>query len=298
MNATPHAPHIEQTGRIGHTVFSIWEPRQRRAGASDVPVVLLHGASSSRRTWSPLLPALAGRDVIAVDIRGHGDSGFPDGRRNRAEVSLDVAAVLDTLEIGRAAFLGASLGAALSINLAEQRPDLAAGLVLEDPPLRAGTEPASFVEEMREHLARAAALSPAEVIDDVRKAMPLASDDEVRIVAEDRQRFDVRFTEYGLDWFLRPWREVFAEVACPITVLAGEPALGSVVTAVEEADCLRLLNAPSRFLRLPGAGHSIRRDVPAAYHEAVLAALDDIDRAERGGPDGWPEAGSAVPGKD
>jgi pimeloyl-ACP methyl ester carboxylesterase len=40
-----------------------------------VPVVLVHGITESRRSWDPLLPALAAtHDVLRVDLRGHGES--------------------------------------------------------------------------------------------------------------------------------------------------------------------------------------------------------------------------------
>ncbi|WP_405976606.1 alpha/beta hydrolase [Streptomyces sp. NBC_00988] len=259
--------------------------------------MLLHGASSSRRAWSTLLPVLAGRLVVAVDVRGHGESGFPDGPLDRADVSRDVATVLDDLDIARAAVIGASLGAALAVNLSAQRPDLVAGLVLEDPPLRAGTEPASYVQEMRHNLSRAAALTPAQLLDEVRRAMPEASEDAVRIVAEDRAKFDPRFVEYGLDWFVRPWRRVFAEAPFRITVLAGDPERGSIVTYQEEAECVRLLGR-DEVRRIPGAGHVVRRDAPTPYAQAVVTALEGIDSTEEDhAAPGGTQSGGARPGE-
>ena len=42
---------------------------------SGPPLVLVHGITESRRTWDPLIPSLAERfDVVAVDLRGHGES--------------------------------------------------------------------------------------------------------------------------------------------------------------------------------------------------------------------------------
>ncbi|MFJ3800042.1 alpha/beta fold hydrolase [Streptomyces sp. NPDC090088] len=286
MSATPHitARHIEEAGRTGHLAWSRWEPvpAQGDDGTSPLPTVLLHGASSSRRSWLSLMPALTGRLVVAVDVRGHGDSAFPDGPLDRADVSLDIAAVLDDLDLARTAVIGGSLGAALAVNLSVQRPDLVAGLILEDPPLRAGTEPASYLQEMRENLSRAAALTPAQLRDEVRQTMPGASEEEIRIVAEDRAKFDPRFVDYGLDWFVRPWREIFAEAAFPITVLAGDPERGSVVSPQEEMECVRLLGR-ANVCRISGAGHSIRKDAPTAYAQAITAALDGIDATIRSG---------------
>jgi pimeloyl-ACP methyl ester carboxylesterase len=152
-----------------------------------------------------------------------------------------------------------------------------AGLVLEDPPLRAGTEPESFTAEMRATFERMAATPVGEHLAQLHAERPAASAEWLQITAEDRSRLDPRFADYGLDWFLRPWREVFAAAGFPIVVLAGDPALGSVVDAADEADCRRLLGARGTFIRIPGAGHSIRLAAPAAFQVAVLNALAAID---------------------
>src|SRR3954468_14769062 len=48
------------------------------------PLILLHGQGLSRRSWDPVIAALsAERDVIAVDLPGHGESARqPEGYGN------------------------------------------------------------------------------------------------------------------------------------------------------------------------------------------------------------------------
>lgn len=49
-------------------------------GARDgLPILLLHGYTDNSRAWSPLAPYLAGRRLIALDLRGHGGSAIPAG---------------------------------------------------------------------------------------------------------------------------------------------------------------------------------------------------------------------------
>ncbi len=50
------------------------------------PLVLLHGITESRRTWDPLVPDLAeDHTVVAVDLRGHGESAAGPGLRRRRD---------------------------------------------------------------------------------------------------------------------------------------------------------------------------------------------------------------------
>jgi len=47
---------------------------------SGPPLVLVHGITESRHSWDPLIPSLAERfDVVAVDLRGHGESAKVNG---------------------------------------------------------------------------------------------------------------------------------------------------------------------------------------------------------------------------
>jgi pimeloyl-ACP methyl ester carboxylesterase len=98
------------------------------------PLVLLHGLGLSRRSWDPVLPALAERfDLIAVDLPGFGDSApLPaHAEPTPAALAAAVAELLDDLGIGDPHLVGNSLGGWLALELAEIRP--AASLTLLSP---------------------------------------------------------------------------------------------------------------------------------------------------------------------
>jgi pimeloyl-ACP methyl ester carboxylesterase len=103
------------------------------------PVVLLHGLASNLTRWSEFVErtSLTGeRDVIRVDLRGHGDSP------TRGPVSLerwrdDLLALLDAEGAAAAILVGHSLGSQVALACAARAPRRVAALVLIDPVFRA-----------------------------------------------------------------------------------------------------------------------------------------------------------------
>lgn len=91
------------------------------------PVVLLHGGGQTRHSWRNTGRELgaAGWHAIAVDLRGHGESGWsPDGRYDLDRFAGDVNAI--TAHLGRAPVLvGASLGGLSSLAALGDQPELA-----------------------------------------------------------------------------------------------------------------------------------------------------------------------------
>jgi 3-oxoadipate enol-lactonase len=78
---------------------------------SGPPVVLLHPFPADHELWKPAAQALISRyRVILPDLRGHGDSGIGAGPAVMQKHAADIARVLDHEEIGRAPFVGVSIG--------------------------------------------------------------------------------------------------------------------------------------------------------------------------------------------
>src|SRR5205085_5190964 len=77
----------------------------------------------------------AGFWTIAYDARGHGDSDAPrdSSAYEYADLVDDLRAVLDGLEIRRAAFAGVSMGAHTLVRFALENPDRVSALVLITP---------------------------------------------------------------------------------------------------------------------------------------------------------------------
>ena len=78
---------------------------------SGPPVVLLHPFPCDHEFWNPVAVALESRyRLILPDLRGHGDSAIGEGPALMAKHATDVARVLDAADVGRAAFVGCSIG--------------------------------------------------------------------------------------------------------------------------------------------------------------------------------------------
>jgi pimeloyl-ACP methyl ester carboxylesterase len=96
------------------------------------PLVLVHGALSGIGTsFGRILPALARtRQVIAVELQGHGRTADIDRPLGYAQFADDVAALLDHLDVRDADVFGYSVGGGVALQLAISRPDLVGKLVL------------------------------------------------------------------------------------------------------------------------------------------------------------------------
>ena len=120
------------------------------------PVLLVHGITSSSRTWKSVMPDLAARHtVIAPDLLGHGRSSKPQGDYSLGAYASGMRDLLVALEVPKVTVVGHSLGGGIAMQFAYQFPDLISRLVLVDsggigrevnPVLRAAALPgAEFV---------------------------------------------------------------------------------------------------------------------------------------------------------
>jgi pimeloyl-ACP methyl ester carboxylesterase len=118
-SAKPSAPIAQPTGFVDSDGFKIY---YETFGTGD-PIVLVHGWGSSlngnwvRTGWVETLKAT--RRVVALDVRGHGESDKPRDQAvyGYARMSRDVLRVMDHLGIAKADFLGYSMGSFMGASL-------------------------------------------------------------------------------------------------------------------------------------------------------------------------------------
>jgi pimeloyl-ACP methyl ester carboxylesterase len=241
------------------------------------PVVLLHGISWWWRTYTPVLPYLSERfHVHALDFRGHGRSGrVPKGYRYEEYVG-DTAEFLRQV-VGEPAYIvGHSLGGLVAIQLGAVVPELVRAMVLEDPPLygyrgeRMKMRPNYKVFNGWLSLVRQQ-LPMAELESRLSELEPELDAKALRLRVESLKLLDpdvlamhlegVATENYETDRYL-------PEVACPVLLLRGDPALGG---AIEDADEERAKSLLKRCTvhRVPGVGHRIKPYQPELYQRLV-----------------------------
>ena len=97
------------------------------------PLVLIHGYTSSVYSWKDVFEPLSQNfRVIAVDLKGFGFSGKPDGDYSRRAQALLVSHLLEHLHVEHAWICGNSMGGEVALNLAIVNPGQVSGLILID----------------------------------------------------------------------------------------------------------------------------------------------------------------------
>jgi pimeloyl-ACP methyl ester carboxylesterase len=106
------------------------------SGGGGEPVILVHGSWGDHLNWAAVLPALASSlNVATYDRRGHSRSERPPGQGSVRDDVADLAGLIEHLFGGPVHVVGNSFGAAITLKLAAQRPELFRSLVAHEPPL-------------------------------------------------------------------------------------------------------------------------------------------------------------------
>jgi pimeloyl-ACP methyl ester carboxylesterase len=102
------------------------------AGKGD-PVVLLHGYAESSHMWLPLMPKLAAsHTVIAVDLRGAGQSATPSDGYTKAAMAQDIHALTQKLGYQHIRIVGHDIGLMVAYAFAALYPNEVDRIVLMD----------------------------------------------------------------------------------------------------------------------------------------------------------------------
>jgi 3-oxoadipate enol-lactonase len=102
-----------------------------REEGTGFPLVLIHGLNGDLTGWAPVVPEFARHfRTLAIDVRGHGESGKPDQLYSIKEFSLDLREFLVKMQIPRAHILGLSMGGAIAQQFALDDPSRVRSLIL------------------------------------------------------------------------------------------------------------------------------------------------------------------------
>jgi pimeloyl-ACP methyl ester carboxylesterase len=120
---------LEETGYAAVNGLRMYYEIHGRGGT---PLLLLHGGLFDiDQQFGGLIPGLsADRRVIATDFQGHGRTNDVDRPLRSADLAADVVRLLRHVEVERADVFGFSVGGAVALHLAVERPDLVRKLIV------------------------------------------------------------------------------------------------------------------------------------------------------------------------
>ncbi|MET9268843.1 alpha/beta hydrolase [Kribbella sp. NPDC003557] len=258
-------------GVRGKTAHLAWY----RTDDSAAEVAFLHGFSDSAQCWEPLLGEMPGVRALAIDARGHGESGLPEEPVRYTAHRDDTALVLaDQPGDGGIVVVGHSMGAMSAAYLAAARPDLVRAVVLEDPPT--GESPARRNDvpwSEPQWLADVRALDLPARIARGRSNDPDWSDDEFEPWAVSKAQvnphlFDLPYQDPA------PLTDLLAEITCPVLLIHGDTNRGSLISTEYAARCAQAAAGDFQAVHIPNAGHSVRRDNRPRYLAALTSFLN------------------------
>jgi len=238
------------------------------------PIVLVHGFAASRvitwanTNWYAWLTR-ASRRFIALDCRGHGESGKPHGVEayDDRTMTSDIVAILDQEGISRADFIGYSMGAYLIMNLLHLLPDRIGRGVLAG----VGANYFSFWPDRNETIAQGLTAERADTVTD-----PLAI--EFRAFAERAGNDLAALAACMRRQRISLTREEIARLRQPVLVVCGEkdPIAGRPEPLAE-------LFPNGRALIVPRRNHHSTVGDPA-FKEAVKDFLEQEAVPANGAP--------------
>ncbi|HMA15147.1 MAG TPA: alpha/beta hydrolase [Kiloniellaceae bacterium] len=258
------------------------------AGAEDAsraPVVFLHAGVADSRMWHAQLEAFAPRHcVVAYDRRGFGRSR---GQPETFSHIDDLLALLDQLDIDRAALVGCSQGGRIAIDFALTHPARAAGLFLVAPAVTGAPSPEAFppaVEALLEMLEEAEEEEDLDRINALEAWMWLDGPDseEGRVGGAVRDLFltmnatALNAPDPGAETNPAAFPAAYARLAdlkLPAQVLWGDADFPHI-----QQRCVHLVQAIPRALGtvVPGTAHLPNLEQPEAFNRHLRAFLDGL----------------------
>jgi 3-oxoadipate enol-lactonase len=241
-------------------------------GTADKPVLMLSNSIGTDLTmWDPQIEALGQHfHVLRYDSRGHGNSDVPAGPYSVDRLGRDAVELLDALKIGRAHFLGLSLGGMVGQWLGIHAPERIDRLILANTSAYLGPTDqwegriASVLKADPEETAEMFLRNwfPARLLD---TGGPMIAKIRAMLLATDPQGFAGSYAAVrDMDM-----RRTIALITAPTLVIAG---LYDTVTLPNHSELIAATVPGAKLIQLPVV-HLSNLESPEAFMKAVLEFL-------------------------
>lgn len=244
-------------------------------GAGAPVVVMSNSLGATRAMWDRQADWLGeSARVIRYDTRGHGASDTPDGPYSFDALVDDVLAVMDAFDVGRAAYVGLSLGGMTGLGVGLRAPERLTRLVVSAARADA---PEPFVQSWDDRVAKIEADGIAAIWPGTleRWLTPAFQQDEPETVAAlEAQFLETTVAGYAgcaaalkrLDYLRQ-----LGSLTIPTLYIAGAEDMGAPASAME---AMSAATPDARYLRVEDAAHIVNHDGRAACDAALRNFLE------------------------
>jgi esterase len=242
------------------------------------PFIMLHGISRIAHQFDHIAPVFR-KDyhVMAIDMRGHGDSGWsPEGAYLVEDYEKDLDAFIDKLNLRNLILLGNSTGGRVVQVYAGLHPDRVSRLISEDVGPERTNDIASAFTRQVEREANGWA-SEEELLAELKRSNPKTPEDILRSYA----RYGSKPREDGrIIWKRDPnlakgfvptelWRFV-RQIKCPAIYILGG---ASRIVPLETQEELKKTIPSVQIVVMPGLGHYPDQESTVEFLKIVQAFL-------------------------
>jgi 3-oxoadipate enol-lactonase len=217
---------------------------RRTTRADGNPLVLLHPLALSSCIWELALNELGpARDVIAVDLRGHGESGWNGAPFTIEDLASDIAQLLTMLAVSRCDMAGMSMGGCVAMCIAATHSSLVRNLALCDTTAWYGPDGVTAWEER----ARAAEQKPRQ---------ELIAFQTQRWFSEGFRQRCPDDVQQVVELFLRTRGDVHAQACRALGAFDARPSIGRI-----QASTLALTGEED-YATPPSMGQALANGIP------------------------------------
>lgn len=186
------------------------------------------------------------------------------------EPKLGSAAASGMARPRKAVLIGHSMGGAMVTQLAARRPELCAGVIVEDPAWLSADQRLRFLETAPENTEKLRdwARDPAAAISENAGKRPAWPAEDHLGWALGKKRCDPALVASGVVSFTQPWQEVVRAVSVPLLVVSSD-RLEDLVGVQGLREVSALGNPAVRTAFIPDCEHTLRRSAISAFNAIV-----------------------------
>lgn len=238
------------------------------------PLVFIHAFPLSSAMWEPQVRKFSkNHRVIALDLRGHGDSDAPLWHFTLDDFAEDIRELLTHLGIVQATFVGLSMGGYTLLALFRKYPQLVTRMVLADTRAQADSDEAKVG---RFAMAQVAYQKGPQAIAEMMmpKLLGPTSLEKRQDIIESIRTMINKNKASGIIVDLMAMAQrpdsthLLSNISCPTLVIVGED---DVATPPAEAQYMKDQISSAELVVLPQAGHLSNLEQPDRFNQALLS---------------------------